>query len=177
MAYVEGDTVSTKEYFTYYLEENINSTKTWYYLGNKTKTQTTAVYSNPTAYPINYIDPSFNNYPYANLFNQPGVQQHFVANLSPQNATVFATLTKNSTSEIDRLMISMDRFQVDYYDITVRRYRSYGWKVNVLPDLFAGFRPYESCVCDEAMITETFIIGASLTNANNRGNLVRNDSP
>lgn len=104
MAYIEGDTVSTKEYFTYYLEENINTTKTWYYIGNKTKVQTTAVYSNPTAYPINYIDPSFNNYPYATLYDQLGVKQNYLANLSPQNATLFTTLTLNKTTEIDRVL-------------------------------------------------------------------------
>lgn len=148
MAYVEGDTASTKEYFTYYLEENINTTKTWYYLGNKTRIQSISVYSNPTAYPINFVDPSFNNYPYANLYNQSAVQQSYVANLSPTDAALFSTLTLNRTTEIDRLMVSLDRFRVDLYDVAIKKYRAYGWKVNALPDLFAGFKPYRSCLCD-----------------------------
>ena len=67
VAYIEGDTVSTKEYFTYYFEVS-SPNKTWFYLGMKNKTQASSVYSNPYAYPIYVSDPSFLLYPSASLF-------------------------------------------------------------------------------------------------------------
>lgn len=116
VAYVEGDNASTTEYFTYYLEEEIDDVKTWYLLGNRTKNQTTSVYSNPTGFPVNFVDPSFIVYPSANLYSQRGIASEYLDNLSDDDRITFMGLTKNLTSETDRALGKMTRYSFNNQD-------------------------------------------------------------
>lgn len=110
----ENSTGLTTEYFTYYIEkEDEYGDKQWYYMGNKTKNQTSTVYSNPLSYPVHVVDPSFVNYPYANLYSQNGVLSEYLSKLNDDDRATFMGLSMNFTTENDRLMGKISRFSVD----------------------------------------------------------------
>jgi hypothetical protein len=97
IAFVEGESISTREYFTYYFEVT-SPQKTWYYLGTNNKTQNTQVYSNPSSFPIYFTDPSFLLYPSASLYFEKGMNQLFASKLSTTDQQTFQTLTPVATS-------------------------------------------------------------------------------
>ena len=162
VALVEGDTISTREYFTYYFEVT-SPQKTWFYLGMRNKTQSSQVYSNPYSFPIYVTDPSFLLYPSASLYFERGLDQLFASKLSTADQQTFQTLTPVATSEKDRLMGKISRFAVDGVSSNNSRYRMTGWRILSVPQGFEEDLQMISMVCPEAMITESYIIGTSPT--------------
>lgn len=160
VAFVEGDTISTREYFTYYFEVT-SPHKTWYYLGMKNKIQNTQVYANPYTFPIYVSDPSFLLYPSASLYFERGMDQLFASKLSATDQQTFATLTPVATSEKDRLMGKISRFAVDGMSSTNARYRMTGWQISSVPQGFEEDNQMLSMICPEAMITESYVIGTT----------------
>ncbi len=162
IAYVEGDTSSDKEYFSYYFEVS-SPVRTWYYLGMKNKLQPSQVYSNPFAYPIYVSDPSFILYPSASLFFEQSIKTLFASKLSTTDQQIFNGLTPVATSEKDRLMGKISRFAVDGVAVNNSKYRMTGWKISSLPQGFKEDFQMISMVCPKSMITENYVIGNTNT--------------
>lgn len=73
---------------------------------------------------------------------------------------IFMSLTRNSTTEKNRLLGKISRYSFDAKNSANENYRSTGWKVLAQPDGFLGFSPYMSLLCPEIMITESLVIGS-----------------
>lgn len=97
------------------------------------------------------------------MYSQRGVASEYLSNLSDDDRITFMGLSKNLTTEKDRLLGKMSRYSFDAKDASDAKFRATGWKIFAQPDGFIGFSPYMSLLCPEIMITESLVIGSKLS--------------